>query len=157
MRRQKSQEEDAHGAREGSGYQGADLVVTEHVRADDGVGRHLHPSQMVRVAVRLAETPYPRARFQLDHRPQGEGLVNADLVQQRRVVESDGRDLDTSNLQAFIAERAEVHGKIVRARALDAAPAQLVFTTAVARAQAGRARTHIGSRAQAGPSAGGRG
>ena len=103
----------AYGARQGLAYQGADLVVSEHIGADDGAGRGVAaapdgPRRRTSRPARSAPSPCaPRSR------PARRGLVDADLVQQRRVGESDGRDRNAGNFQAFITQLGKVHPGIV--------------------------------------------
>ena len=103
----------SYGAGQGLPDPGADLVLGEHIGADDGPGGGVQPLQVVGVAVRLAQPGQPRPRVHLDDGPQGVGLVNADLVQQRRVGESDGRNRNACNLKAFITKLGKVHPGIV--------------------------------------------
>ena len=57
----------------------------------------LEPAEVRLVGVRLAEAEEARVGVQLDDRPQGVGLVDADDVEQRRVLEGDRRDDDAGD------------------------------------------------------------
>jgi hypothetical protein len=96
------------------GDAGAHLVMSKGVSPDDGSGCRSQPAEVVRIAVRLAQANQARPGLYFDDGPQGIGLVNADLVEQRRVGESYRGDGNAGNFEAFMAYLTEIHAGIVR-------------------------------------------
>jgi hypothetical protein len=54
--------------------------MSERIGADYGAGGGVQPVQVVRITVRLAQAGQARAGVDLDHGPEGQRLVDANLV-----------------------------------------------------------------------------
>ena len=87
-------------ATEDVGDEPAQAVQVVRVVAGQHRGDRVEPGEVGLVGVRLAEAEQAGVGVQLDDRAQGVGLVDADDVEQRRVVERDRGDDDPGDAAA---------------------------------------------------------
>jgi hypothetical protein len=79
------------------GHEAAQAVQVVRVVAAERGGDGLQPGEVGLVGVRLTEAEQAGVGVQLDDRAQGVGLVDADHVEQRRVLERDRCDDDAGD------------------------------------------------------------